>query len=704
MIIKSIKNIDTSYLTDQQIEADPSVAEGLSGAKYSAIERLRYINSIITQRIKFITHYSKSAISLIDDILNDNVNIEKRLATKSLLRHNRESILSSIEILENKTIDVGYYDHLLEGNYIEILTSYSLLSEFLSDFTNTILFRNYNIGERVISTINSKIPKEHKDIFKSIFKLEEVFFYNFNNYAEHKLKNIRYKDSCVFTSLKVYYENIGFKKNIDIKKSIFDRHFSNFEMSTKVATIDISKFFNSISSSKFIQKNIFNDIFKILISYDDRSMNLSRALLWESESRNGRPLYEDYESSFNDMEFLIEYESGSVKLEPCGTIISFISQLFNFTISYLTHNGRLPTGASYSPVLSNTYMLIPDIEITKSINTFLENGDNRGLRISVTRYADDITLSGWPTTINMELIKTVESTLNSYGLYIKYSKTKFYDANKSRANVMGLTFRVTNSNLFQSINKFSIVTNSKYRKEVMDIINNVTNLNDIGLKEIGKINYYIKSAMSMVDLSFNLGLSAKSESFNRRFTAIDFSTFKGPQFFATNYSLANEIRKLDICGIDGKLSYKDIIHRLKNSGETGSLINNTVANFNDISCNIHVCKSEIINSFVSDSHRDIYRSDFAKDKAKLTLFKYLKAAMFISKYFINDDLDVLNRNRYNICFKATDGAGGIIAKISFKDKLLWTHGKFSTSGLRSDRLFELVFTKEILDSIQIGRV
>ena len=210
--------------------------------------------------------------------------------------------------------------------------------------------------------------------------------------------------------------------------------------------------------------------------------------------------------------------------------------------------------------------------------------------------------------------------------------------------------------------------------------------------------------MSMVDLSFNLGLSAKSESFNRRFTAIDFSTFKGPQFFATNYSLANEIRKLDICGIDGKLSYKDIIHRLKNSGETGSLINNTVANFNDINCNIHVWKSEIINSFVSDSHRYIYRSDFAKDKAKLTLFKYLKAVMFISKYFINDDLDVLDRNRWNIWFKATDGAGGIIAKISFKDKLLWTHGKFSTSGLHSDRSFELVFTKEILDSIQIGRV
>ncbi len=78
--------------------------------------------------------------------------------------------------------------------------------------------------------------------------------------------------------------------------------------------------------------------------------------------------------------------------------------------------------------------------------------------------------------------------------------------------------------------------------------------------------------------------------------------------------------------------------------------------------------------------------------------------MFISKYFINDDLDGLNRNKWNICFKATDGADGIIAKISFKDKLLWTHGKFSTSGLHSDRSFELVFTKEILDSIQIGRV
>lgn len=703
MIIKSIKNIDVSYLPDQEAENN-GAAEYLSEAKYSAIERLRYMNSIITQRIKLITHYSKSAISLIDDILNDNVNIEKRLATKSLLRHNRESILSSIEVLENKTIDVGYYDHLLEGNYIEILTSYSLLSEFLSDFTNTILFRNYNIGERVISTINSKIPKEHKDIFKNIFKLEETFFYNLNDYAEYKLRKIRYKDTCPVGNSNVYYENIGFKKKIDIKRSIFERHFSNINMDTKVATIDISKFFNSVSSSKFIRKNIFNDLFKILISYNNKYIESTRPILWASESKNGRPVYEDYESSFNDIEFVVKYATGNSKLEHCGTIISFMAQLFNFTISYLTHNGRLPTGASYSPVLSNTYMLIPDVEISKSINTYLHNSGNRGLRISVTRYADDITLSGWPVTINMDLIKGIESTLNSYGLYIKYSKTKFYDPNKSRANVMGLTFRVTNSNLFRSINKFSIVTNSKYRKEIMDIVNNVTNLNDIGLKEIGKINYYIKSAMSMVDLSFNLGLSAKSESFNRRIAPVDFNSFNSDQFFSSNYSLAGESRMLDICGIDGRLSYKDIIHRLKNSSGTGSSVDNTIASFNDIGCNIHNGKLEVINAFISDSHRSMLRSDFAKDKVRLTLFKYLKASMFISKYFINDNLDILDRNKWNICYKATDGAGGIIARISFKDQLLWTHGKFSTSGLHSDRTFELVFTKEILDSIQIGRV
>ena len=381
-----------------------------------------------------------------------------------------------------------------------------------------------------------------------------------------------------------------------------------------------------------------------------------------------------------------------------------MAQLFNFTISYLTHNGRLPTGASYSPVLSNTYMLIPDIEISKSINSFLYSGEHRGRVINVTRYADDITLSGWPDSINMNLIKNIESILNSYGLYIKYSKTKFYDANKSRANVMGLTFKVTNSNLFRAINKFSIITNSKYRKEIMDIVNNVENLNDIGLKEIGKINYYIKSAMSMVDLSFNLGLATKSESFNRRITPVDFSSFNSGQFFTSNYSLAGEARRLDICGIDGKLSYKDIIHRLKNSGETGRLINGTIAEFDDIGCNIHSGKSEVINAFISDSSRSMLRSDFAKDKVRLTLFKYLKVSMFLSKYFINDDLNILDRNKYNICYKASDGAGGIIVKISFKDQLLWTHGRFSTSGLQCDRSFELVFTKEILDSIQIGRV
>ena len=142
MIIKNIKNVDVSYISPEQLENEAYIKQYLSIAKYSGIERLRYMNYIVTQRIKLITHYSKSAILLIDDILNNNVNIEKKLATKSLLRHNRESILSTIEILENKIIDIGYYDHLLEGYYIEILTSYSLLSEFLSDFTNTILFRN----------------------------------------------------------------------------------------------------------------------------------------------------------------------------------------------------------------------------------------------------------------------------------------------------------------------------------------------------------------------------------------------------------------------------------------------------------------------------------------------------------------------------------------------------------------------------------
>ena len=707
MIIKNIKNVDVSYISPEQLENEAYIKQYLSIAKYSGIERLRYMNSIVTQRIKLITHYSKSAILLIDDILNNNVNIEKKLATKSLLRHNRESILSTIEILENKIIDIGYYDHLLEGNYIEILTSYSLLSEFLSDFTNTILFRNYNIGERVISTINSKIPKQYKDIFKNIFKLEEVFFYNMNEYAESKLKQINYKGIHNGNNSMVYSESIGFKKGIDVKKSILEKHFIYSGPNIKVATIDISKFFNSISSSKFIQKNIFNDFFKILISYDHRSPNVTKNILWLSQTVNNRLTYEDYELSFNEMEFLIRYADRDVKLEPCGVLISFMAQLFNFTVSYLTHNGKLPTGASYSPILSNTFMLIPDIEITKSINRFLDAHTVPDKRINVTRYADDITLSGFPSVINMDLIKNIESVLNSYGLYIKYSKTKFYDPNKSRANIMGLTFKALNSSFysFDEVNKYSIITNSKYRKEIMDIINNNPDVNNFNLKEIGKVNYYIKSAMSMVDLSFNLNLSSKSESFNKRLRPIDFNDFKNNNTFSGDYSLLNEIRGLDIFGIDDKLSYKDIIHRLKNSKVCAPLENNHVIEFNDLRCDIYNGSIDIANAFLYDASRnEEKRSDLLNDKIKFTLFKYLKASMFLSKYFINDGFNMLDKNKCNIQYRATDGDGGVVLRLTFSNNPSWTHGKFNMSNLSSEKFFDLVFTKEILDSIQIGRV
>ena len=65
---------------------------------------------------------------------------------------------------------------------------------------------------------------------------------------------------------------------------------------------------------------------------------------------------------------------------------------------------------------------------------------------------------------------------------------------------------------------------------------------------------------------------------------------------------------------------------------------------------------------------------------------------------------MLDKNKCNIQYRATDGDGGVVLRLTFSNNPSWTHGKFNMSNLSSEKFFDLVFTKEILDSIQIGRV
>jgi len=290
----------------------------------------------------------------------------------------------------SKILKLGPYHHsylldmdLLIGEYMEDVT---IQSELGRKFSNSVIFRNITINNRRISIINKHLPKH-------------VFFM-----IEKSFKIISYKFYSLYEKLFLDFDNnhiTGFIK----ERSYIDHAKAHLGCKSAIS-IDISKFYDNISLLNIIQNNLFYDA---MVLYIEKIMKI-------------KFIRSSFECSYHYDLFC--------------KIIGMINLQFISIMSFLTHNGLLPTGAHYSPNISN--ILLSNID-SVIINKFISNDD-----LTYTRYADDICISskkGLSSTgeyvLSIETIKEIEVIINKYGFHLNYDKTKIM-APKDKKKIAGI--------------------------------------------------------------------------------------------------------------------------------------------------------------------------------------------------------------------------------------------------------------------------
>lgn len=99
-----------------------------------------------------------------------------------------------------------------------------------------------------------------------------------------------------------------------------------------------------------------------------------------------------------------------------NNICGYDSDLAYCLTKIVMYNNGLPQGACTSPILSNIVTYKLDLRLEKLAQK---------LKITYTRYADDITFSGEKDIINFKLLNIVEKIINECGYSINNNKTRF---------------------------------------------------------------------------------------------------------------------------------------------------------------------------------------------------------------------------------------------------------------------------------------
>lgn len=248
------------------------------------------------------------------------------------------------------------------------------LTEIAGSFSNTCVFRNFNIKDRKISIVNQRLP---------------IDIYN-------RVTN----DTLEFNkTINEIYSNLFLLKNMDMEKAVigfisgksYVDHARNHLGCKAAISIDISKFYDSTTLHNIIVNSMFFNVlccgFKNLTGFD----------------------------------FVKESFLNHLHYEFLQELIGTINVVFINLMNYYTHNGILPTGMPYSPSVSNLLLSSIDMQIINNLDKSK----------TYTRYADDICISSKVAkNDNGEFIISiadavfVENIIRANGYYLKYSKTK----------------------------------------------------------------------------------------------------------------------------------------------------------------------------------------------------------------------------------------------------------------------------------------
>jgi hypothetical protein len=248
------------------------------------------------------------------------------------------------------------------------------------------------------------------------------------------------------------YESVGFKPGVTIS-NVVSSHINDLYL-----CCDIGKFFNNVKWNRFIEQSLFYEFYK------------------------DQPA---------------EYQ--------------FMPGLLDALMGPIMHNSVLPTGAPYSPAISNFFL----IDFTNNMKSnFIKdmediNPNYADNEYKITRYADDITISckehpdGDDGLLNIDAAKVIEKYLNEKHLHLKYSKTKVFDRRKTNVPILGYSIpKKINDNEIVQIN-----TTSAFRRNFINIVRNNWTLAHLNEKEMGILSYYLKNThfYNVFDVCANLG-------------------------------------------------------------------------------------------------------------------------------------------------------------------------------------------------------
>lgn len=466
--------------------------------------------------------YSNKCSLILDQIIKGESAINKDLGQKCYIKNSKDSVTKSIDILnqcvnKNKFREMYFPDF---GGRDELLKSYSIVSEFLSDFADTILFRNYtNRKGRKITTINTLLSTEDVNNIKYFHRLYTLIFEQEYDKA--------------ISSLGLYHNVIGFRRNISIASIMQTLQNRRSE----VINMDIAKFFNNVDMKKFFDNDVANILFDSISGKKYKYLEyVFNKPLDVSVVKNSFKEPEDLVScsksfKFNEYSIYLNKPSirsvfafprrigsnkdikmmgrlyklfalgrnnvfGSYKVNDNGSFITlrepsmpdkreYFLQFFYRTLSFLMHNNKLPTGASYSPVLSNIFLLDFDIKLKSLLKDL-----SMDVKYNFIRYADDITIYTSNTSaenkIDFSIAKKVDELVNQYGLHLNYSKTKIFRRHED-ASILGLVVPAPGKT-----SESTVHIGSAKRKEMIDLISNSLDFN-YDSKTKGFLSYCINN-------------------------------------------------------------------------------------------------------------------------------------------------------------------------------------------------------------------